>query len=111
MVPPLSRPPPLVVARAPGRVNLIGEHTDYNGGFVLPVAIPQQASVELRPLDGQLVQVQSENVKEQREYTLGEERAGGGWLDYVQGVTWVLRREGFGDKLGGFQLRISSEVP
>jgi len=104
--------PPAVAARAPGRVNLIGEHTDYNGGFVLPLAIPQTTLAELSPRPDLLVRAFSASVGpegERREYTLGEEKAGQGWLDYVQGVTAVLGREGFA--LRGFDLRLSSSVP
>jgi galactokinase len=102
--------PPSVTASAPGRVNLIGEHTDYNGGYVLPVAIPQSTLVELAPRPDRLVRITSADVRETRGYVLGREHAGEGWLDYVQGVTRVLEREGF-SRLGGFDARISSEVP
>jgi galactokinase len=104
--------PPDVVANAPGRVNLIGEHTDYNGGFVLPMAIPQQTTVELRRRVDQRVRVFSVNRSQRNEileYELGRETAGKTWLDYVQGVTHVLQREDY--MLTGFELRISSEVP
>src|ERR1041385_4311124 len=100
----------VVRAAAPGRVNLIGEHTDYNGGFVLPTAIPQQTEVELsRRLDHQ-VDARSTNNPLRGEYALGQETARGNWLDYVQGVTWALRNAGF-NALQGFDLRISSTVP
>src|SRR5436190_6280936 len=99
-----------ILARAPGRVNLIGEHTDYNGGYVLPVAIPQQTTVELVARNDRRVRVSSADLNEEREYVLGEEKAGQGWLDYVQGVTFVLQREGF-KGLRGFDARIASEVP
>lgn len=104
--------PPSVVARAPGRVNLIGEHTDYNGGFVLPMAIPQHTQVELRPRNDGTVRAFSATVSGEggtQEFVLGKEAPGRGWLDYVQGVTSVLQREGF--SLRGFDVRISSEVP
>ena len=103
--------PPLVTADAPGRVNLIGEHTDYNGGFVLPVAIPQRTRVELAPRDGNRVRAWSANVKnkEIEEYGLGEEEVRHRWIDYVQGITWVLRTDGF--RIGGFDLRIESDIP
>src|SRR5262245_20841033 len=102
--------PPAVVAVAPGRVNLIGEHTDYNGGFVLPTAIPQRTTVALVPRDDETVRVASASQGDQVvSYALGAERPGRGWLDYVQGVTRVLGADGH--RLGGFDARITSTVP
>jgi galactokinase len=96
-------------AAAPGRVNLIGEHTDYNGGFVLPTAIPQQTRVKLRKRPDREVHASSDNSSETGVYTLGEERGRGDWIDYVQGLTWALARARF--ELRGFDLHVSSEVP
>lgn len=102
--------PAEVVADAPGRVNLIGEHTDYNGGYVLPAAIPQRTRVELSRRDDDLVSVYSADVRGGvLGYHLGDESRQQRWLDYVQGATWALR--GSGHSLGGFDLRIASEVP
>ncbi|HLL53520.1 MAG TPA: galactokinase [Myxococcaceae bacterium] len=98
-----------VSARAPGRVNLIGEHTDYNGGYVLPTAIPQQTRVELAPRGDLRVRAFSANLGEQQEYEVAAEKPGRGWLDYVQGVTWVLAAEGH--PLRGFDLWLDSKVP
>src|SRR6059058_855924 len=87
---------PTVTADAPGRVNLIGEHTDYNGGFVLPTAIPQRTRVELAPSPGQTVRVWSRamaNTDELSSFALGAEAPGRDWLDYIQGVTQSLARE------------------
>ena len=100
----------VVRAAAPGRVNLIGEHTDYNGGFVLPTAIPQQTQVELTRRPDQRVEARSTNDPLRGGYVLGQEHARGDWLDYVQGVTWALRQAGFGSP-SGFDLSISSTVP
>jgi galactokinase len=96
-------------AVAPGRVNLIGEHTDYNGGFVLPTPIPQQTHVELTLVDTSTVRVGSDQASAPAEYTLGHEQLRGDWLDYVQGLTWALRDAGC--TFAGFDLRITSDVP
>jgi galactokinase len=102
---------PEVRADAPGRVNLIGEHTDYSGGFVLPLAIPQRTRVELAAREDDLVRAWSDNVQrhEIEEYRLGEEKPVRGWLDYVQGVTQAVQRAGH--TLRGFDLRVESDVP
>ncbi len=99
-------------AAAPGRVNLIGEHTDYNDGFVLPIATPQQTTVELARRDDRSVTAWSANVTgaDQRQaFGLGMERPRASWIDYVQGVTVALAADGI--EVGGFDLRVSSDVP
>ena len=103
---------PTVTAEAPGRVNLIGEHTDYNGGFVLPTAIPQRTRVQLALSTGRSIRVWSRataNTAGLWSYTLGAETPGRDWLDYIQGVTQILAAEGF--RLSGFDARIESTVP
>jgi galactokinase len=101
-----------LAADAPGRVNLIGEHTDYNGGFVLPTAIPQRTRVRLAPRGDRVVRAASESIADGirvEEYRLGAETPGRGWLDYVQGITQVTRAAGYA--LAGFDVLISSDVP
>jgi galactokinase len=103
---------PVVSADAPGRVNLIGEHTDYNGGFVLPTAIPQRTHIELAPRPDRTVRAASANLPGGaivEQYILGAETPGRDWLDYVQGITHVLRAAGH--DLHGFDVRIASDVP
>src|SRR5436305_6518954 len=86
--------PPTVTADAPGRVNLIGEHTDYNGGFVLPTAIPQRTRVALTPRADRTVTVESENAPGRGAYTLGGEQRRNTWIDYIPGLTWSLGQLG-----------------
>jgi galactokinase len=110
---------PVVTTSAHGRVNVIGEHTDYNGGYVLPTAIPQHAVVELAPRADERVRVVSDVGSDAaapragapaiREYRLGAETPVHDWLDYVQGCTHALR--GAGHALGGFDTAIASTVP
>ena len=101
-----------VVADAPGRVNLIGEHTDYHEGFVLPTVIPQRTRVTVTRRSDQVVRASSGAVPEAGavlEYTIGREARGRGWLDYVQGVTSILARHDL--PVSGFNLNIESSIP
>jgi galactokinase len=101
---------PAATADAPGRVNLIGEHTDYNDGFVLPIAIPQRTRVDLSPRADRTVRAASAAMNDGvEEYRLGEETRGRGWLDYVQGCTRALADAGH--PLRGFDAWIGSRVP
>ena len=105
----MAEPP--VTASAPGRVNLIGEHTDYHEGFVLPTVLPQRTVATVCPRSDRRVTARSDSVAESPEdqYLLGEERPGHGWLDYVQGITVVLAARGL--HIRGFDLQLTSTVP
>jgi galactokinase len=82
---------PTLIARAPGRVNLIGDHTDYNDGFVLPMAIDRAVWIALRPRDDRRVTVHSLDFDETAELDLDDPGAPGeGWDEYVRGVAWAL---------------------
>ncbi len=99
------------VFRAPGRVNLIGEHTDYNEGFVLPVAIDRETLVAARAREDRRVRVHSLNQNEGAEFDLdnpGPTRRGL-WLDYVEGVARALERRGV--RLRGADMALLSDVP
>ena len=97
--------------RAPGRVNLIGEHTDYNDGFVLPMAIESETVVAAAPRADPRVRARSLNTEEEVAFDLdhpGPVRRGS-WIDYVEGVAQALIRRGI--PLRGVDLLISSNVP
>src|SRR5207237_3069178 len=100
---------PTAVASAPGRVNLIGEHTDYNGGFVLPTLIPQKTRVELARRDDNTARIASLSMGlEPATFRVGVETRRHDWLDYVQGVSRTLRAAGH--KFAGFDALIISNV-
>lgn len=97
--------------RAPGRVNLIGEHTDYNDGFVMPAAIGFYTTVAVGPRTDRKLSVHSINFGETKEINLGEISEGptGHWSDYVRGVAAVL--ETLGHRLSGANLVVQGNVP
>lgn len=98
------------LAEAHGRVNLIGEHTDYNDGFVLPTPIPQKIRCSLRLVGNQRVTVSSTAFPGQSHaFQLGAEKKRNHWSDYIQGITRLLAAEGF--TLEGFILAITSDIP
>ncbi|MDP6348218.1 MAG: galactokinase [Chloroflexota bacterium] len=98
--------------RAPGRVNLIGEHTDYTEGFVLPAAIDREVRGFVSPLSDQMVRVVSRAMDEEDSFRLGEEGppGSGRWTDYVRGVTVALREAGI-ELEEGFALTLESTLP
>ena len=90
-----SRREEIVVVRAPGRVNLIGEHTDYNLGFVLPAAIDLELRIAYLPTDDRRVELVRLDSGERDGFDLGEPRSKtGGWIDYVAGTAWALDEAG-----------------
>jgi galactokinase len=99
------------VFSAPGRVNLIGEHTDYNDGFVLPIAIERRTFVAGAPRSDGRVIVRSLTLEQTVEFDLyrpGPPRRGS-WLDYIEGTARALLERGFA--LSGANLLIASDVP
>ncbi len=103
-------PGPAVLVRAPGRVNLIGEHTDYNDGFVLPIAIDRQISIALRRRPDGRVVVHSLDYGESVEFSLDQvTHATRRWAEYVKGVAWVLRDVGCA--LVGWEGVVGGDVP
>jgi galactokinase len=102
--------PPAVVGRAPGRVNLMGEHTDYNAGLVLPVALPHAtyAAAGAREDDGVRVTSAQEGTWEGTLDQLGPGQVEG-WAGYAVGVLWSLREAGHA--LPGVDLYVDSRVP
>lgn len=99
------------VAFAPGRINVIGEHTDYSGGFVLPASLALGTWTVVAPRDDNKLRVLSESQQHTEMLALDATPSSrrSSWTDYVAGVAWALRRAGC--PLPGADLLIASDVP
>jgi galactokinase len=100
---------PEFLVRAPGRVNLIGEHTDYNDGFVLPMAIDRAIWIALSPRADSQVRIRSLDLEVDSAFDLQSLAKGKGWLEYVKGVANELLKAGH--KLRGFDAVLTGDVP
>ncbi len=102
---------PSVLVRSPGRVNLIGEHTDYNDGFVLPIAMTQALHLGVARRSDRRIRVHTTAYQQTVEFDLDQPIAPGEpkWANYVKGVAALLQSDGVA--LSGADLLIDSEVP
>lgn len=101
-----------IKAVAPGRVNLIGEHTDYNQGWVMPIAIDLKLEVELKTRNDHKFIVNALNFKQIEVFSLDQLKpvtANISWIDYIKGVCWVLAGRGY--SLPGSEITIKSAIP
>jgi len=102
---------PDIIVQAPGRVNLIGEHTDYNEGFVLPMAIDYHVRVAVSRRKDQHLRFYSVDLKDRKRTSLSnlrfkrEDR----WANYLKGVISVLQSRGY--STGGLSFTVSGNIP
>lgn len=100
---------PCRLYRAPGRINLIGEHTDYNDGLVLPAAIQFQCWAAIATTNDRIFEMYSSNFQQSCSFHLDHPQRAGDWSDYVQGIALMLGEEHI--RLSGAKILLSSEVP
>lgn len=102
--------PPTLLTRGPGRVNLIGEHTDYNDGFVMPMAIDRAVWLALRPRPDRHVVVTSLDMGETAGFDLDHlQHTQTTWVEYLKGVAWAMQAKGY--TLQGWEGVMAGDVP
>jgi galactokinase len=100
---------PSLIVRAPGRVNLIGEHTDYNDGFVLPMAIDRAIWIAVRPRTDRFARIHSVDFEAEAVFSLDDLKKEQGWAEYLKGIAHILQAEGY--KLSGWDGVMMGDVP
>lgn len=102
---------PALTVAAPGRVNLIGEHTDYNDGFVMPAAIDRHIVMAVSPRADDIVRIRAIDMGGEASFSLGhiEHDTAQSWSNYERGVAWALQEDGY--RLRGMDAVIAGEVP
>jgi galactokinase len=103
--------PPEVIASAPGRINIIGEHTDYNQGYVLPVPIDLRSTVFASRRNDSYIHIWSENFKQSQHFSLDDVSPSprGEWVNHVKGIFCVLQKEGL--PLQGLDALVWTDIP
>ena len=105
--------PPSGIAFAPGRVNLVGEHTDYNDGFVLPMAIEEGIAAAFAPNGEGVLRVHACDVGETREIPIaalqGSRVPASGWFRYVAGMAWTMNADGM--RVAGTTMTLAANLP
>jgi len=98
-----------IIVRSPGRINLIGEHTDYNQGFVLPAAIDKAIYLGFAKNDSNQCRVYSLDYKEEYSFSLDDIQPDGGWLTFIKGITATLIKQGHA--VQGFDCVFGGDIP
>ena len=100
---------PKLIVQAPGRVNIIGEHTDYNDGFVLPMAIDRHIRIAFRPRNDKKIKLESIGFDSKANFSINDSTYVGDWSDYVKSISWVLKKHNFDIK--GWEGVMVSNIP
>ena len=100
---------PKLIVQSPGRVNIIGEHTDYNDGFVLPMAIDRHIRIAFRPRDDEKIKLESIGFDSEANFSINDSSYVGDWSDYVKSISWVLKEHDYNIK--GWEGVMVSNIP
>lgn len=100
---------PNMIVKSPGRVNIIGEHTDYNNGFVLPMAIDRHIKIAFKPRNDDKIKLQSIGFDIEIDCSIHDVNFRGDWQDYVISICWVLLKNNY--ELKGWEGVMTSNIP